>query len=341
MADEAGAERDAAAERTAASAGFGLHDKFACRVFEHADTDVILRQARFELLGNLGQHFVGVERGDGITRNGVEKRKMTRFGALLVEEPRVFDGNACLAGEHTHEFKMPLVKRALVFGKHGHRADGVVIRDKRHPAEAAVLQDRLDAKFFDFGDVVIANKHRLTRTDDVLRDIVACGTAARRSEDAVCHFYIKPHFVTKRVERANVKILDIKQAAELFPDFVEEILLVESRAEGAPNLVEDVKLLGAAGGLLDEVAILDSHANLVAEGEKEPVFGGSKAARIRSAQEQYAKGLLLGLKADCHDAAQSLCERELAETADRLFALQSSNGIIIAKVPEPEESAEA
>src|SRR5580704_2703214 len=301
MANEAVAEGDAAAEGATASAGFGLHDKFARRVFEHADANVIVGQARFELLGNFGEHFIGIERGDGIAGNRVQKRKMAGLGAFLMEQARILNGDTGLAGQHAHEFEVALVKCALMVGKDGHGADGVVVSDQRHAAEAAMLQNGFDTELFDFGGVVFANKHGLTRTDDVLRDVIARRAATRRSEDAVGHLDIEAHFVAKRVQRANIKILDVKKAAELFPDFAQEIFLVESRAEGPANLVEDVQLLGAAGGLLDEVAILNGHADLVAEREKQAVFGGSKAAGIRSAQEQYAKGLLLSLKADSHD----------------------------------------
>src|SRR5277367_6857113 len=105
---------------------------------------------------------------------------MTRLGALFVEEPRVFDGDARFAREDAHQFEMSFIKRTLVLRKNGHDADGMVIRDERNAAEAALLENRLGAEFFNFGDEVLANQHGLPRSYDVLREIVAGRPAPRR-----------------------------------------------------------------------------------------------------------------------------------------------------------------
>ena len=101
-----------------------------------------------------------------------------------------------------------------------------------------------------------------------------------------------------------------------------------------------MKLFGAAGSLLDEVAILDGHADLVPESKKEAVFRGGKAAAVWSAKEKNAKRVLLGLKADGHDAAKTLREGKLAEAAYGLFAFESGDGDVIAKSAETQEAAE-
>ena len=72
MANEAGAQRNAASERAAARAGFGLHHEFARGIFQHADAYVVVGQAGLELLRDLGQHFVRVKSRDRIARNCVE-----------------------------------------------------------------------------------------------------------------------------------------------------------------------------------------------------------------------------------------------------------------------------
>jgi hypothetical protein len=93
--------------------------------------------------------------------------------------------------------------------------------------------------------------------------------------------------------------------------------------------------------LLDEEAILDRHTDLVAKGEKEAIFSGSKSPAVRCPEKKYAEGMFLGLQADGHDAAKTLRECELAETANGLFALESGDSVVIAKIAETEEATEA
>jgi len=154
------------------------------------------------------------------------------------------------------------------------------------------------------------------------------------------HFEIEIDGVADRVRGSNIKIFDIEEAAQLFPDFDEEIFLVESGAEGAADFVEDVEFLGAARGLLDEVAIFDGHADLVAEGEKKAEFGGSEAAIVGSAEEKEAEGLFLGLETDDDDAAEAVLEGEFAEAAERLVVFKRGE-VVVAQIAETEEAAEA
>src|SRR5271154_1045793 len=205
---------------------------------------------------------------------------MTRLGTLLVEKPRVFNGNTRLAGEDAHELEMSFIKDAFVFGKNSHRADGMIVSDEWNSTEAAVLENGLDAEFFDFGCIVFADQHRLSRPNNVFGEIVASRPAARRPHCAFRHFYVELHFITKRVKRTDVKILDVKEAPQFFPNFAQEIFLVERGTQGAANLVEDVQLLGPARCLLDEITIFNGHADLVAKREKQTVLSGSKAAAV-------------------------------------------------------------
>src|SRR4029077_14960731 len=101
------------------------------------------------------------------------------------------------------------------------------------------------------------------------------------------------------------------------------------------------KRLGAWGRLLDEVASLDGHADLVPEGEKQAVFRGSKAAAVRSAKEEHAKGVLLRLKADGHNAAKTLRESELPKATNGLFAFESGDSVVIAKIAKAKQAAKA
>src|SRR5690348_2562794 len=341
MTDQACAQRDAATECAPAGPGLGLDDEFAGGIFEHADADVVVGQAGFELFRDFRQHFVGIQGGDSVSRNRVQQGEMTRLGALFVEKARVFDGDTRFAGEHAHQLQMPLIKRALVIGKNGHGADGVVIRYERHAAVATAVAERIHAEFFGFHDIVIADEHRLPCTDDVFSNVVAGGPAAWRLGCAADDLQIELHLIAKRFQRGDVKVLDIKKAAQLLPNLAEELFLIESGAEGAANFVEDVKLFGSAGSLLDEVAVFNGHADLMAKREQEAVFRRCETPAVRGAKEQNAEGLLLSLKADGHNAAEALRKGELPEAPDRLFALKRRDGIVIPQIAESQKPAES
>src|SRR5580704_16198670 len=151
---------------------------------------------------------------------------MACFGAFFVEETRVFNRDAGFTREDAHQLEMPLVEHALVFGKNCYDTDGLVVSDKRYAAIATSLLNWFDAQLFDRGDVILSNQYRLARADDVLGDVVACTATARGIKYAANYFNIEPHFVAKRIERADIKILHVKETAELFPNFAKKIFLV-------------------------------------------------------------------------------------------------------------------
>jgi hypothetical protein len=149
------------------------------------------------------------------------------------------------------------------------------------------------------------------------------------------HFEIEIDGVADRIRGSDKEIFDVEEAAELFPNFAEEIFLVERGTEGAADFVEDVEFLGAAGSLLDEITVFDGHADLVAEGEEQAELGGSEAAIVGGAEEKEAEGLLLGLKADDDDAAEAVLEGEFAEAAKRLVVFERGE-IVVAQITEAE-----
>jgi hypothetical protein len=73
-----------------------------------------LGQAALQLLGDLGEHLVGIQRGDGVSRNSVEQREVARLGALFLKQPCILNGDARFAGQHAHQFEMPFVKGVVV-----------------------------------------------------------------------------------------------------------------------------------------------------------------------------------------------------------------------------------
>jgi hypothetical protein len=191
-----------------------------------------------------------------------------------------------------------------------------------------------------FDDEILADEDRLAGANDVFGEVIPGGTRVHGLALAANHFEIEIDDVTDRIGRSDVEIFDIKQAAEFFPDFAKEIFLVKSGAEGAADFVEDVKLLGTAGSLLDEITVFNSHADLVAEGEKKSEFGGSEAAVVGSSEEKKAECLLFGLKADDDDAPEAVLQSEFAEAAKRLVIFERGE-IVVAQIAEAEEAAEA
>ena len=75
---------------------------------------------------------------------------------------------------------MTFVKHALVVGVHGHRANGVIVGDERHAAEASRCTQGFDAQLFRLGHVIVPDEHRLPCPNDVLGDVIACGASALR-----------------------------------------------------------------------------------------------------------------------------------------------------------------
>src|SRR5215469_12984612 len=78
----------------------------------------------------------------------------------------------------------------------------------------------------------------------------------------------------------------------------------------------------------------------MSESEQKPQLGGSEAAVVRSSEKENAKRLFFGLQAYGYDAAQTLRQSQLAETADGLFLVQSGEGIV-AQIAKSEQAAEA
>ncbi len=72
VANQARAKRYTLPQCSTALPRFCLNHHFARRVVQHADADVIVSKASFELLGDLGEHLVRIESGDGVPRNGIE-----------------------------------------------------------------------------------------------------------------------------------------------------------------------------------------------------------------------------------------------------------------------------
>ena len=160
---------------------------------------------------------------------------------------------------------MAFVKGPFVVGEDGHRSDGVVVGHQRDAAEASFVAHRLNAEFFHLGHEIVADQNRLPRADDVFGEVIPSRPRALGHTRAVDHFQIETHFVAQRIEFGNVEILHVEQAAEFFPHFAHQVFFVERRAQRAPDFVEHVEFFGAPRSLLDQVAVLDGHADLMSQ----------------------------------------------------------------------------
>ena len=269
VAHQAGAEWDALAERAAARAGFRLDDDFARRVIQRADADVVVNKPGLQLLGDFGEHLVGIQRGDSVARDGVEQGQVPRLGALLVKETRVFDSDAGFAGQHAEQLEVTFVEGALVFREHRHGADGMVVSHQGNAAEAAAGANGFDPQFFYLVDVILPDQHRLPRSNQILGKVISCRARAPGHAVSGNDFQIKTKFVAERVQLGDVEVFHVEQPAQFFPDFLGEVFLLQRGAQDAADFVEHVQLFRAAGSLLDQVAVLDGHADLMAQRKQE------------------------------------------------------------------------
>src|SRR5260370_5221494 len=181
-----------------------------------------------------------------------------------MEQARVFDGDAGFTGEHAEQLEMTLIKCALVIGKYGHGANGMVVGHQGDAAKTASSAKRLYTKLLDLGDIVFADQNGLARSNEVLREMVSGGTRASGHAIATDDFQLKAKFVAERVQFGDVNILDVEEPAQFFPDLLAKLFFLQCGTENTADFVEHVQLFGAPRSLLDQITVLDGHADLVA-----------------------------------------------------------------------------
>ena len=133
--------------------------------------------------------------------------------------------------------------------------------------------------------------------------------------------------ISKRISRVRVvegdeEAADVEHAAHFRINPLEQRVEIERGAERAADFIQDVQLFAAARGLLDQVAVLDRHADLLAEREKQPQLRRSEAAVVRRAEQQDAEDALLGLQADADHRAQALREQQVAHLAEGFLSFE-------------------
>ena len=323
------------------SAGFGLDHYFLVGVVEQGDADVVVGEELLKLSRNVGQHLIGVQRRDGVARDVVQQRKLPRLGLLFAEQPRVFQRDPGLAGEHAHELEVAFIEEPLLQAVDRHDADGAATLHQRHAAKAAHLPERIRAQLARLLGKILSDQQRLLSADQVLSQVVAGRARALRQACPVGYLELEADFFPCRVVKGDVEIANVEQPPHLCVDLLKQGVAFQRRAERAPDRVQDVQLFRAPRGLLDQIAVFDSHADLVSQRQQQPQLGGRESPRIRSSQQQHAEGLLLGLQADGDYGAQALLHRQLPELSEGFFSVQRHPGGVTRQIAENHQAAQA
>ena len=192
------------------SAGFGLDHYFLVGVVELGDADVVVGEELLKLSRNVGQHLIGVQRRDGVARDVVQQRKLPRLGLLFAEQPRVFQRDPGLAGEHAHELEVAFIEEPLLQAVHRHDADGAATLHQRHAAKAAHLPERIRAQLARLLGKILSDQQRLLSADQVLSQVVAGRARALRQACPVGYLELEADFFPCRVVKGDIEIANVE-----------------------------------------------------------------------------------------------------------------------------------
>ena len=269
-------QENAATESVATRAGFGLDLEFLGGVFENGDADVIVGKRVFDFGGDLGEHLFGIQSSDGVAGDIVDQRELLGFLLLFGEEAGVFDGDGGFAGEDAQQLDVAFIESALLRAVDGHDADGLVVQNQRHGAHRAGLFIGLKTQARGFFGELFADQQRLGGANHVFREVIARGPRSFGLALAFDHFDFEANLFGFAIVEGDEEAIDVEQPLHFGIDATEKRVGFEGGAQGAADFVQDVEFFAAARSLLDEVAIFDGHADLVAEGEEQAQFRGVK-----------------------------------------------------------------
>ena len=189
------------------------------------------------------------------------------FLLLFGEEPRVFDGDGRLAGQYAEELHVTFVKRAFLLAVHGHGADGVIVQNERNRADRTGVAGRLDAEALHFFLELIADQKRLRRLNNILGQVFARRARAFGKAFAIHDVQFEADLTGLFVVEGNEHASDVQQALHLRINALEEGVRLEGRAQRPADLIQNVQLFAAPRRLLNQIAVLNGHADLVAQSE--------------------------------------------------------------------------
>src|SRR5271154_825551 len=127
--------------------------------------------------------------------------------------------------------------------------------------------------------------------------IAGCACALRQS-DSVHDFNLETYVLGFGIVKGNEQAADVEEPAHLRIDSLEQGVRLERRTQCAANFIEQVKFFAAPRGLLNQIAVLHGHSNLMAEREQQPKLRRSKSAIVRRSQQQHAEYTFLRLQAN-------------------------------------------
>src|SRR5579863_2897592 len=241
---------------------------------------------------------------------------MARLYLLATKQPRVFQSNSRFARQHPHQFEMPIVESPFLPAENGHDTHGAVVKHQRYRAETTHRHQGFNAQTARLLRHIFPDQKRLAVLDDVLRQVIAAGPRAFWLRCAITDFEFKAKHVAGGIKERDVEVAGIEQPLHLGVNFFKQVVGIERGAEHTSYLVQDVQFLAAARSLLDQVAVLHGHADLVAQRQEKVKLGRSEASAVGCAQQEDTESPLFGLQADgCH-RAQTLLKRELPESLE-------------------------
>ena len=159
--------------------------------------------------------------------------------------------------------------------------------------------------------------------------MIAERPASLGQTNAFRNFELEANLVFFRIVHGHVEVAYVEHALERPENLVEKLIDVQGGAQCAPNFVQKVQLLGAPGGLLNQIAILHGHADLVSQGQQKPQFRLCETASLRAIQQQKAERLILGLESDGNDGAHTVGQSQLAKTQESGLVLECAPGAFV------------
>ena len=188
---------------------------------------------------------------------------------------------------------------------------------------------------------MFADQQWLGGANYVFREVIARGPCSFGLALAFDDFDFEANLFGFAIVEGDEEAVDVEQPLHFGIDATEKSVGFEGGAQGAADFVQDVEFFAAARSLLDEVAIFDGHADLVAQGEEQAQFRGGEIAIVRRAEEQHSEDAIFGLEADADHGAQALGEEHFANVAEGLFFFQGDPVGVAREVAEDDEPAEA